>query len=91
MAQFALLVMLTVLPMLMLSGGETPVEGQPDWLQAGTLLLPSRHFMSASQAIVFKGAGVDTVWPEFFWMALLGAALFSVSLLLFRRSVTRDA
>ena len=91
MAQFALLVMLTVLPMLMLSGGETPVEGQPDWLQAGTLLLPSRHFMSASQAIVFKGAGVDTVWPEFLWMALLGAALFSVSLLLFRRSVTRDA
>ena len=91
MAQFALLVMLTVLPMLMLSGGETPVEGQPPWLQVGTLILPSRHYMSASQAIVFKGAGIDAVWPEFLSMALLGAVLLASSLLLFRRSVTLES
>jgi len=87
MAQFALMVMLTVLPMLMLSGGETPVEGQPEWLQAFTVLLPSRHYMAASQGIVFKGAGFGTVWPEFLWMALLGIALLVVSLGLFRKSV----
>ncbi|MEX0301484.1 MAG: ABC transporter permease [Leisingera sp.] len=91
MAQFALLVMLIILPMLMLSGGETPVEGQPDWLQAATVILPSRHYMAASQAIVFKGAGIETVWPEFLWMALLGAALLATSLLLFRRSVAHDS
>lgn len=90
MAQFALLVMLTVLPMLMLSGGETPVEGQPPWLQAVTQLLPSRHYMSCSQSIVYKGAGIETVWPEFVWMALLGAALLLFSLMLFRRSVALD-
>jgi ABC-2 type transport system permease protein len=90
MAQFALLVMLTVLPMLMLSGGETPVEGQPDWLQIGTLILPSRHYMSASQAVVFKGAGIETVWPEFLWMAVLGTALLATSILLFRRSVAQE-
>jgi ABC-2 type transport system permease protein len=90
MAQFALLVLLTVLPMLMLSGGQTPVEGQPPWLQIATLILPSRHFMSASQAIVYKGAGIDTVWPELFFMALLGLALLALSLLLFRRSIAQD-
>jgi ABC-2 type transport system permease protein len=90
MAQFALLVLLTVLPMLMLSGGETPVEGQPVWLQAGTLMLPSRHYMSASQAIVFKGAGIETIWPVFLWMALLGTALLTTSLLLFRRSLAQE-
>ena len=90
MAQFALLVLLTVLPMLMLSGGQTPVEGQPEWLQVATLILPSRHFMSASQAIVYKGAGFDTVWPELFFMALLGIALLALSLLLFRRSIAQD-
>ncbi|AXT27061.1 ABC transporter permease [Ruegeria sp. AD91A] len=89
MAQFALLVMLIVLPMLMLSGGETPVEGQPDWLQTGTLFLPSRHYMSASQAIVFKGAGIEMIWPEFVWMAVLGLALLMTSLFMFRRSVTQ--
>ncbi|AXI49189.1 hypothetical protein C1J03_24095 (plasmid) [Sulfitobacter sp. SK012] len=91
MAQFALLVMLIVLPMLMLSGGETPVESQPAWLQAGTLMLPSRHYMSASQAIVFKGAGIEIVWPEFLWMFLLGAALLTTSLVLFRRSVAQES
>ena len=91
MAQFALLVMLTILPMLMLSGGETPVESQPGWLQAATVILPSRHYMSASQAIVFKGAGFETVWQEFLWMAVLGAALLATSLLLFRRSVAHDS
>ncbi|MEO1470123.1 MAG: ABC transporter permease [Pseudomonadota bacterium] len=87
MAQFALLVMLTILPMLMLSGGETPVEGQPDWLQVATLLLPSRHFMASSQAIVHKGAGLDVVWPEILSIAVLGTLLLALSLLLFRRSV----
>ncbi len=87
MAQFALLVMLIVLPMLMLSGGETPIEGQPAWLQLGTLVLPSRHYMTAGQAIVFKGAGIETVWPEFLFMALLGVILLLTSLAMFRRSV----
>jgi len=90
MAQFALLVMLMVLPMLMLSGGETPVEGQPDWLQVVTLILPSRHFMSASHAIVFKGADLGTVWLEFLAIALLGTLLLLVSLVLFRRSIAQD-
>lgn len=91
MAQFALLVMLTVLPMLMLSGGETPIEGQPGWLQVGTLFLPSRHYMAASQAIIFKGAGWETIWHEFFWMTFLGFALLAISLALFRRSVAHTA
>lgn len=90
MAQFALLIMLTVLPMLMLSGGETPVESQPDWLQALTLFLPSRHFMQFSQEIVFKGAGIANVWPEFLAVAALGLLLLAVSLALFRRSIAAD-
>lgn len=90
MAQFALLVMLCILPMLMLSGGETPVEGQPDWLQTATLILPSRHFMSASQAIIYKGAGIETVWPQFLWLSVLGTGLLFMSLLLFRRSIMQD-
>ena len=90
MAQFALLVMLTILPMLMLSGGETPIEGQPDWLQVATLLLPSRHYIAASQAIAYKGAGIETVWPELLWMAVIGSALLITSVLSFRRSIARD-
>lgn len=81
---------LLILPMLMLSGGETPVEGQPGWLQVATLLLPSRHFMACSQAIVYKGAGLDVVWPEILSIALLGTLLLALSLLVFRRSISQS-
>ena len=44
MGQFALLVMMTILPMMMLSGGMSPIESQPDIVQPFTWLLPSRAF-----------------------------------------------
>ncbi len=88
MAQFALLVLLVILPMELLSGGMTPIESQPDWLQPITFLLPSRHFVSFSQGIIFRGAGVQIVWPEFLIVTVLGLAFFSLSLALFRRSVS---
>lgn len=90
MVQFALLVMLTVLPILLLSGGETPIEGQPEWLQALTLFPPSRHYIACCQAIARKGAGIETIWPGLLWMALLGTSLLVASLMLFRRSVSHD-
>lgn len=88
MAQFALLMLLVIMPMMMLSGGMTPIESQPDWLQPITLALPSRHFMAYSQAIVFRGAGLDAVWPQLAAMAALGSVFFFASLALFRRSIS---
>jgi ABC-2 type transport system permease protein len=87
MAQFALLIILVILPLDLLSGGSTPVESQPDWLQTITLFLPSRHFVSFSQAVIYRGAGLDIVWPELFAVACLGLVFFIFSLGLFRRSI----
>lgn len=87
MAQFALLVILVILPLYLLSGGSTPVESQPDWLQNITLFLPSRHFVSFSQAVIYRGAGLDIVWPELVMVAGLGLVFFVFSLGLFRRSI----
>ena len=88
MAQFALLMLLVIMPMMMLSGGMTPIESQPAWLQPITNLLPSRHFMAFSQAIVFRGAGLETVWPQLAAMGALGGVFFAASLVLFRRSIS---
>ncbi|MCH9672010.1 MAG: ABC transporter permease [Gammaproteobacteria bacterium] len=90
MAQFALLAILTIMAILFLSGGETPVEGQPIWLQHMTLLLASRHFISASQAIIFKGAGLASIWMELLGIVVLGIALLAGSLAMFRRAVAAD-
>lgn len=88
MAQFALLIMLTISPMQMLSGGSSPIENQPDWMQVITWFLPSRHFMSFSQAVAYRGAGIEVIWMDLLFMTLLGLAFFVGSLLLFRRSMS---
>ncbi|CTQ34570.1 ABC transporter permease [Jannaschia rubra] len=87
MSQFALLVIITVLPMMILSGGMSPVESQPQWLQYLTWFLPSRHYMAFAEGVVYRGAGLSIVWPEFLLVAVLGAAFLGVALALFRRSV----
>lgn len=87
MAQFSLLIILIVIVLQLLSGGSTPVESQPVWLQYFTFLLPSRHFISFSQVIIFRGGGLDAVWPQFLTVAAIGLAFFVYSLGLFRRSI----
>ena len=89
MAQFALLVILVIIPIMMLSGGMGgAVESQPDMVQRMTWFLPSRHFLAFAKAVAFRGAGVLTVWPQLLVMIGLGAVFFTASLLLFRRSMS---
>lgn len=88
MAQFALLIVLVVVALQLLSGGSTPVESQPAWLQAITWFLPSRHFVSFSQVIVYRGGAMSAVWRNFAMVAAIGLAFFSYSVVLFRKSIT---
>jgi ABC-2 type transport system permease protein len=88
MAQFALLLMMVIMPMMMLSGGMTPIESQPEIIQPITWFFPSRHFMAFFQAVAFRGAGLDIIWPELLTIIGLGAIFLSASLALFRRSIT---
>lgn len=87
MAQFALLIILVIVVLQLLSGGNTPVESQPDWLQYFTFLLPSRHFVSFSQIIIYRGGGLRAVWPHFLMVAAVGIGFFYYSLALFRKSI----
>lgn len=71
----------------LLSGGSTPVESQPKWLQAITYFLPSRHFVSFSQVIIYRGGGADAVWRQFSMVGAVGLAFFVYSVSLFRKSI----
>lgn len=88
MAQFALLTVMTIIPIIMLSGGMSPIESQPDYIQPFTWLLPSRHFMEFAQAVVFRGADFNAVWPVLLNMVGLGAVFLTISLVIFRRSIS---
>jgi len=87
MAQFALLIILVVVVLQLLSGGSTPVESQPAWLQTITYFLPTRHFVSFSQVIIYRGGGFAAVWRHFAVVDAVGLAFFMYSLSLFRKSI----
>jgi ABC-2 type transport system permease protein len=70
MPQFALLLVLVLLPLQMLSGGSTPTESMPALVRNVMQVAPTTHFVAAAQAILYRGAGFGVVWPHF--LALLG-------------------
>ncbi len=87
MPQFGLLLILVMLPLQMLSGGMTPRESMPELVQTIMLAAPTTHFVTLAQAILYRGAGFDVVWPQFLWLALIGAALFGIALIRFRKAI----
>ena len=91
MPQFGMLMILIILPLQMLSGGSSPRESMPELVQNIMLLAPTTHFVKLGQAILFRGAGLDVVWPQFVALALIGGVLFALSLQRFRKTISQMA
>ncbi len=90
MPQLGLLFMLVYLPMLMLSGSNTPLESMPPWLATAMQASPSTHFVSFAQSILYRGAGFDVVWPQFLFVAVVGSLFFVVAILRFRSTAAQS-
>jgi ABC-2 type transport system permease protein len=89
MPQLGLLYMLVFLPLNMLSGSNTPLESMPVWLARIMQLSPSTHFVAFAQSILYRGAGLDVVWPQFLAVAFIGALIFGLAILRFRSAVAQ--
>ena len=89
MPQLGLLYMLVFLPMNMLSGSNTPLESMPPWLATLMQASPSTHFVSFAQAILYRGAGFEVVWPQYVLVAAIGGIFFFLALLRFRSSTAQ--
>jgi ABC-2 type transport system permease protein len=90
MPQLGLLFMLIFLPMNMLSGSNTPLESMPPWLATAMQASPSTHFVSFAQSILYRGAGIGVVWPQFLFVAGVGGSFFLLAILRFRSTVARS-
>ncbi|NYZ13156.1 ABC transporter permease [Azospirillum sp. RWY-5-1] len=89
MPQFGMLLILVMVPLQMLSGGTTPRESMPEVVQDVMLAAPTTHFVALAQAILFRGAGLDVVWPQFLALVVIGVILFGLSLARFRRTIAQ--
>jgi ABC-2 type transport system permease protein len=74
----------------MLSGGDTPLESMPPWLATILQASPSRRFVSFAQSILYRGAGIDVVWGQYVFVALVGGLFLSLAILRFRPSVAES-
>ena len=82
-----MLLMLILLPLEVLSGSMTPRESMPEILRHLMLLAPNTHFVMLAQGILYRGAGLGAVWPQFAALLFIGAGLFSLSLARFRKTI----
>jgi len=91
MPQFGMLLILVLLPLQLLSGGATPRESMPEVVQNIMLAAPTTYFVSAGQAILYRGAGLAVVWPQMLAISAIGAVLFTLSLARFRKTISQMA
>jgi ABC-2 type transport system permease protein len=85
MPQFGLLAFPVFLVMNLLSGGNTPLESMPVFLQKVMQFVPSTHFVAFSQAVLFRNATPAMVWPDILKMFVIGAAYTVFTLSRFRK------
>jgi ABC-2 type transport system permease protein len=74
--------------MLLLSGGNTPLESMPEIVQFIMQFVPSAHFISTAQAVLLRGAGLDAVWPSLVATGAIGVVLFLAALVRLRKTVS---
>ncbi|ABA80774.1 ABC transporter permease [Rhodobacter sphaeroides] len=86
MGQFGLLVLPVIIVMFMLSGGITPLESMPGWLQVVMRLIsPSPHFVAFAQSVLYRGAGLSLVVWEMAAMAAMSVVALAIVLARFRK------
>lgn len=91
MPQLGLLTILVLMPLQILSGATTPRESMPELVQHVMLIAPTTHFVALAQGILYRGAGLDIVWPQFLAILAIGSAFFLAALRRFRATITQMA
>jgi len=88
MGQFGLLAIPILTATQLLSGGSTPMESMPVWLQyVMRTISPTPHFVSFAQAVLFRGADLTLVWRPLLAMLIIGSIYFAIAMSRFRRVI----
>ena len=88
MGQFGLLAMPILAATQLLSGGSTPMESMPAWLQyVMRTISPTPHFVAFAQAVLFRGADITLVWRPLLAMLIIGAVYFAFAMRRFRKVI----
>ena len=87
MQQAMLYSFLVIMPFVLLSGLTTPISSMPVSLQTLTLLNPLRYAIEIVHRVYLEGAGLASLWPEMWPLALIAFVTLSLSSWLFRHGL----
>jgi ABC-2 type transport system permease protein len=90
MPQFALLAIPVFLVLNMLSGALSPLESMPQVFQTATQISPTMHYVKLAQAVLYRAAGFDVVWPHIAVLTVLGGAFLAIALARFRTMLAQS-
>lgn len=84
MPQFGLLAVPVYVVAYTLSGAATPVESMPLPLQSIVRFLPTTQFVAMTQAILYRDAGIEVIWPQLAVVFVAGVVFLGFALARFR-------
>lgn len=84
--QALLICFMVVMIMVIFSGYAFPVDTMPPFMQTIANIFPLKHWLIIFRGILLKGAGIDVFWRELLAIFVLGAFIYSGTVLLMRRS-----
>jgi ABC-2 type transport system permease protein len=66
----------TFLPGFLLSGFVFSIDTMPPWIQAISIVVPSRYFVTILKDLFLKGVGLEVLWPQIVYLLLFGGFVF---------------
>jgi ABC-2 type transport system permease protein len=69
----------------MLSGFMFPIENMPQWLQAISMAVPGRYYVTTLRGVLLKGNGIEVLAHDVIALAIFAAAVLSLAVWRFRR------
>jgi len=85
LGQATQLAFLLQIPSMLLTGFIFPLETMPRPLQDLSQLIPLTYYLRVLRGIMLKGVGADVLWGDIWPMAVLGIAVFALSVSRFRK------
>ncbi|MEI7904356.1 MAG: ABC transporter permease [Candidatus Firestonebacteria bacterium] len=77
-----------ILPSMMISGFAFPVGNMPVEIQWLSYLIPLRYFFVIIRGVFLKGIGFAELWPQMLALFFLGATVFVLAALRFRKKLS---
>ena len=67
-------------PLVLLSGGTTPITSMPTFVQWLTYLDPMRYFIEVCRGVLLKGVGLEALWHQVLILMIFATVLMNLSI-----------